>query len=98
MTRLFRHWLLRGLIFLAPLGLAACATPGQRLPEEVLVPVPVPCEVEQVEQTGLPVASPDADIFERAQVAAARIKLLLAENERLRAANTNPCPAPKEKP
>jgi hypothetical protein len=95
MIQTLKYWLLRGFIFFAPLSLMACTT-AQSLPKEVLVPLPVPCEVEQVEKTELPTASADADIFELAQVAAARVKLLLAENTRLRAANTNPCPATLE--
>lgn len=93
MTRILRRWLLRGYILFFPLTLMACTT-TQQLPREVRVPVPVPCEVEQVEETALPTAGPDADIAELAKVAAARIKLLLAENTRLRAANNNPCPVP----
>lgn len=93
MTRTLKYWLLRGYIFFLPLLATACATtPG--LPKETLVPVPVPCEIEQVPKTELPDASPGADIFELAKVAAARIKLLMADNERLRAANTSPCPGP----
>jgi hypothetical protein len=75
------------------LALSACAT-TQRLPSEVLVPVPVPCEVEQVPATELPQVSPDMNIFDAAKVRMAQLKLLLAENTRLRAANNNPCPAP----
>ena len=73
-----------------PLTLAACA--GSALPKEVYIPVPIPCEIEQVPSTELPTASPDANVAGKAAVAAARIELLKAENERLRAANTNPCP------
>ena len=91
MTETLKYWLLRGYIFFLPLTLMACNT-TQSLPKEVLVPVPVPCEVEQVPLTELPVASPDANVFELAQVAAARVKLLLADRERLAAANANPCP------
>lgn len=94
MTRTLKYWLLRGYIFFLPLLATACAT-GPTVPKEVLVPVPVPCEVEQVPAPTLPTASPDADVFELAKVAAARIKLLMADTERLRAANTSPCPAVK---
>lgn len=76
--------------------LSGCATREVRIPVETKIPVPVACEIEQVEQTALPVAPENGTIFDRAKVAAARIKLLMAENEKLRAANTNPCPAPKE--
>lgn len=92
LTTTLRYWLLRGFIFFAPLGLMACTTTGTAMPEEVLVPVPVPCEIEQVEPTELPTAAPDADIWELAKVAAARLRLIEAENVRLRAANTTPCP------
>lgn len=74
--------------------LAGCAH-TQELPEEVLVPLPVPCEIEQVPETELPQVRPDMNVFEAAQVRMAQIKLLLAENTKLRAANTNPCPEPK---
>lgn len=91
MTRTLRYWLLRGYIFFAPLTLMACNT-TQNLPKEVRVPVPVPCEIAQVDPVELPVASADAGIYELAQVASARVLLLMAENERLRAANSTPCP------
>ena len=71
---------------------SACSTTPQ-LPTEVRIPVPVPCEIEQVPETELPVASPDANVAEKATVAAARIELLKAENTRLRAANNRPCPS-----
>lgn len=76
---------------LAALSLSACATTPQ-LPKEVRIPIPVPCEIEQVPATELPVAEPDANVARKAAVAAARIELLKAENTRLRAANTSPCP------
>jgi len=93
MTRTLKYWLLRGYIFFLPLLAAACAT-APKPPKEVLVPVPVACEVAKVEATDLPKAGPDAGVFELAKVAAARIKLLMAENLQLRAANNNPCPTP----
>lgn len=91
MTRLKRWLIAAGITLLVP----ACAT-TQRLPEEVLIPVPVPCEVEQVPPIELPQVRPDMNVFEAAKVRMAQLKLLLAENTRLRAANTNPCPSPKE--
>jgi hypothetical protein len=94
MTRTLKYWMLRGYIFFLPLLAAACATTPTP-PKEVLVPVPVACEIEQVEPTPLPTAAADAGIFELAKVAAARIKLLMADNERLRAANASPCPTPE---
>lgn len=93
MTRTLKRWLLRGFIFFTPLMAAACST-TQDMPTITMVPVPVPCVIEQVPETKLPVAAPDADIWQLAKVAAARIKLLMADNERLRAANSSPCPGP----
>lgn len=71
--------------------LAACAS-GPEIPKETRVPIPVPCEIEQVPATELPTAEPDANMARLAAIAAAIIELLKAENERLRAANNNPCP------
>lgn len=85
---------MRYLLLTSPLLLAACAT-TPTLPKEVLVPVPVPCEIEQVPPTELPQVRPDMNIFEAAQVRMAELLLLRAENERLRAANSSPCPEPK---
>ena len=87
MTRLCRWLLATGII----LALPACATTPQ-LPETVKVLVPVPCEIEQVPSTELPVAEDGANVARKAAVAAARIELLKAENTRLRAANDTPCP------
>lgn len=89
-----RLWLLKGFILLMPVSLLACASPA-KAPVKVMVPVPVPCKIEQVDKTELPVAPEDASIFERAKVAAARILMLQAENERLRAANKSPCEVSK---
>ena len=86
MTRLQRWLAAMGIILLVP----ACAT-SPRLPKEVFIPIPVPCEIVQVPETELPVAEPDANVARKAAVAAARIELLLAENLQLRAANNNPC-------
>lgn len=82
---------MRFFLLTSALLLAGCAH-TRELPKEVLVPVPVPCEVEQVPETELPQVRPDMNVFEAAQVRMAQLKLLLAENTRLRAANTNPCP------
>jgi hypothetical protein len=87
MTRLQRWLVAMGIILLVP----ACATTPE-LPKEVRIPIPVPCEIEQVPATELPVAEPDANVARKAAVAAARIELLKAENTRLRAANNSPCP------
>lgn len=76
--------------------LAGCAT-TETLPREVLVPVPVPCEIEQVPVSEMPTVSSNMNVFEAAQVRMAQLKLLLAERERLRAANTTPCPTEIER-
>lgn len=88
-----RHAILMVGLILA-LFLPGCTT--TRMPEEVLVPVPVPCEIEQVPETELPQPTEDDGLFRLAQIALAQIGLLKAENERLRAANTNPCPMENE--
>lgn len=82
---------MRYLLLTSPLLLAACAT-TPTLPKEVLVPVPVPCEIEQVPPADLPQVRPDMNVFEAAQTRMAQLSLLLAERERLRAANQSPCP------
>jgi hypothetical protein len=87
MTLLQRFLLATGIILMIP----ACQTATQ-LPKEVRVPVPVPCEIEQVPKTELPQVSPTDGLFRLAQIALAKIGLLEAENERLRAANNDPCP------
>lgn len=87
MTRLQRWLVAMGIILLVP----ACASTPE-LPKEVRIPIPVPCEIEQVPATELPVAEADANVARKAAVAAARIELLKAENTRLRAANNSPCP------
>lgn len=82
---------MRYLLLTSPLLLAACAT-TPALPKEVLVPVPVPCEIEQVPQSELPAVTSDMNVFEAARTRMAELFLLRAENERLRAANSSPCP------
>lgn len=75
------------------LVLAPACTGRTGPPQVVKVPVPVACEIEQVPPAELPKASPEAGIFDLAKTAIAKLKLLAAENERLRAANSSPCPA-----
>lgn len=77
--------------------LSACATvqkPPSRGAKEVLVPVPVACEIKTVDRPAYPSAQAKKGdgIFTLAKIAAADRKVRAAENERLRAANTSPCP------
>lgn len=81
------------LLILPLMALPACASTPD-LPKTVKVPVPIPCEIEQVPQTELPQVTDDMNVFDAAKVRMAQLKLLIAENTRLRAANTSPCPAP----
>lgn len=73
------------------LALSGCAG-NPRPPQVVKVPVPVACEIEQVPSLEKPAASSNMGIFDLAKVALARLKIIEAENTRLRAANTTPCP------
>lgn len=80
--------------------LQGCATkpltPPQAPPAvEVLIPVPVPCQVAQVASSGLPTASEPikGDIYRAVQLILADRAVLKADRERLQAANSNPCPA-----
>lgn len=87
-------------LFAAALVLSACATqkpltPPQAPPAvEVKVPVPVPCQVEQIAPSGLPgaVAPIPDDIFEAVKLILADRATLKADRTRLVAANSNPCP------
>lgn len=91
MNRLLRYWITRGLIFLTPLALLSACGGQQRIPRVVNVPIPVPCDIIQAEVSELPEPPTGADIFVLAQHAAAQIKLLKADRERLLAANRSPC-------
>ena len=91
MIHTLRYWLLRGLLFITPiLALTACAT-ARPVPQVVKVPVPVECKIEQVPAATLPTADASMGIFDLVKNALARLKLIEAENVRLRAANTSPC-------
>jgi len=97
-----RYRLTRIALWLTSLAimLGGCAgrdrLPPQALPaREVLVPVPVACEIEQVPQSRRPTATPGMSIYDLTKVALADRRVLMGENERLRAANNNPCPAPE---
>lgn len=100
LPRLLRYYLLRGMIFLAPLGLTACGGRPEPLPSppekpiEVKVAVPVACEIKQVPASADPAktARPGDDIFTLAKTALASRRVVIAENVELRAANQTPCP------
>lgn len=91
-------WLRLGFLFVTPSALAACATRTPPVPPavEVMVPVPVACEIEQVPEGPRPTdtATASMGIFELTQRVLAERQVLLGENARLRAANTSPCEAP----
>ncbi len=83
-------------------SIAGCAsrplTPPQAPPAiEVLVPVPVPCRVEPVASSRLPTASAPipTDIWDGVKLILADRATLKADRERLKAANSNPCPVAK---
>lgn len=79
--------------------LSACATDNGPAtpPVEVLVPVPVACEIEQVPAGPRPSdqARAGMTIWELTKIALAERQILLGEVERLRAANQSPCPVPE---
>lgn len=84
-------------------ALSSCTTTGSPLPPprapdavKVLVPVPTPCAVEQVEASTLPSAGgvPN-DIFEAVKRVLADRAVLLGDREKLVAANSDPCPEVK---
>lgn len=83
------HMILCGLILVT---VPACTRTVYEY-KDVMVPVPVECEVEQVETVEYPAATGDEGIFDLAKIALAKIGILEAEVTRLRAANANPCPA-----
>lgn len=89
------------LLLLACLLLPGCASnriPPQAAPAvEVKVPVPVACEIEQVPVPQYPAAQArkGMSIWDLTKLVTADRQVRMAENERLRAANNNPCPAPK---
>lgn len=87
------------LLLLAVLMLPGCASkrlPPQAPPAvEVKVPVPVPCEIEQVPVPSYPAAQAKKGmgIWDLTKIVTADRQVRMAENERLRAATNNPCPA-----
>lgn len=92
-TRSIILWFL--LSVLVVIALSGCAAPGPKVPTIVKVPVPVECNIEQVPVLEKPQATSNMGLFDLAKVALAQLRTVEAENERLRAANANPCPAPK---
>ena len=73
-------------------------TPPQAPPAvEVLIPVPVPCQVASVALSGLPTGSEAVkdDIYRAVQLILADRAVLKADRARLAAANSNPCPKAK---
>lgn len=98
MDTAWRVWLWLLIVALAIAFLGGC-TANRSLPpppppvQKVLVPVTKPCEVEKVENSALPSDGgvPD-DIFEAVKRVLADRSVLLADREKLQAANTAPCP------
>lgn len=83
-------------------SLAACST-GPKLPvptppaHPVYIPVPVPCEIEQIEPSPLPSDKGfAADIYEAVKVLLADREVLLGDRKKLIAANRTPCPGGTE--
>lgn len=84
------------ILLLTTLFLLGACTTRQPLPGpvvEVQVPVAVPCEIDQVDTSPLPSAEgvPN-DIFDAVKIVLADRALLKADREKLKAANTSPCP------
>ena len=77
-------------------ALAACTSTRPPLPGpvvEVFVPVPVPCEIGQVEITPLPSEQGvSEDIYDAVRLILADRAILQADREQLKAANSDPCP------
>jgi hypothetical protein len=97
----WRVWLWLMFVMLAVLALGACTAtrntpPPAPLATKVLVPVTEPCKVEKVDPSPLPSAGgvPD-DIFEAVKRVLGDRAVLLADREKLVAANTDPCPEAK---
>jgi len=89
--------LLFAVCFLLP-GCASNRIPPQAAPAvEVKVPVPVACEIEQVPVPSYPAAQArkGMNIWDLTKIVTADRQVRMAENERLRAATNNPCPAQK---
>lgn len=86
------------LVFMTLAVLGGCTATRQLPPppppvHKVLVPVTQACEVEKVENSPLPSAGGvPSDIFEAVKRVLADRSVLLADREKLQAANTEPCP------
>ncbi|MBB3910128.1 hypothetical protein [Sphingomonas desiccabilis] len=99
---ILRRWVLRGLILFAPVPLAACGVTPERpqlnaappAPVVAKVALPVPCAVEQVPMPAYPgdLIRKGDDVYTLARLAMADRRVRIAERDRLRAANNNPCP------
>lgn len=84
-------WLVLALVLLM---LPACTKPYTPPPAvEVKVPVPVPCKPVQVPVPAEPQATADMGLWELTKVALAKLAVKTGDNDRLRAANADPCPA-----
>lgn len=102
-----RYRLARTALWLAPLAIMLGGCAGRdRLPPQappamrVDVPIPVACRIEQVAVPAYPAAQarPGMSIYELSKIALADRRVRMAENERLRAANNNPCPGDSDGP
>lgn len=103
-ANLLRYWWVRGLVFITPAMAMAC-TPGQArrpqlnaappAPVVAKVAIPVACEIEQVPFPAYPgeLIRETDDVYSAARIAMADRRARIAERDRLRAANKNPCPA-----
>lgn len=101
----WRYWL-RGLILFTPIALVACGKPAERPKLEAAPPppvvakvaVPVPCAIEQVPMPDYPgnLIRKGDDVYTLSRLAMADRRVRIAERDRLRAANANPCPEVKQ--
>lgn len=94
----WRVWLWLMIVLAVVLALGGCTATRQTPPPapvatKVLVPVTEPCKVAKVDPSPLPSAGgvPD-DIFEAVKRVLGDRQVLLADREKLVAANTEPCP------
>lgn len=93
-------WLLALIVGLLLL-LTGCGSPPKTIPPAPPPPViakvivPVDCEIEQVPLPAYPgdLARLGDDIYTLSRIAMADRRVRIAERDRLRAANKNPCPA-----